>query len=255
MPRLPKSPQPRSIDMHNAQITKVLIPVLALSLSACSSTSSGPVKSDAHTALIGPPASNGPSFKGSGKWTATTRNVEQFHAIELRDPIKLQVDIGRPLSVSVEADDNIAEAIETRVEAGKLVVSINKSFQAYRAPEVVVAVPELSEISNSSSGDIKVSGVRGDIFKVDNSGSGNFFATGKVTTEKINSSGSGKVDCVTVSANNVTVDLSGAGDCTLDAEKSLAAQLRGAGNIKYKGNPASLNKSDTGAGTISNLTR
>src|SRR5208283_1606730 len=100
--------------------------------------------------------------------------------------------------------DNIAEAIETRVEAGKLVVSINKSFQAYRAPEVVVAVPELSEISNSSSGDIKVSGVRGDIFKVDNSGSGNFFATGKVTTEKINSSGSGKVDCVTVSANNVT---------------------------------------------------
>jgi len=245
--------------MNNAHLPKILIPVLTLSLSACSS-SSPPATSGAsgdnvsHTVIIGQEVPGGPSLKGTGRWSAIHRDVDQFHAIDLKDCVKVRVAVGQPLAISVEADENLVSAVNTKVESGRLVISLTKSFQTARAPEVIISVPELSEVNSSGSGEIQVTGVKGDVFKVDCSGSGTFYATGKVTTEKLTLSGAGKVDCVKLVADNVTVELSGAGDCFLDAEKALNAKLTGAGSIKYKGNPAVLTKSDTGAGSITALT-
>jgi hypothetical protein len=244
--------------MNNAQLNKGLIAVLALSLSACSYSSPSPSTSGAdngsHTIIIGTEIPGFPGLKGSGKWSAALRPVEQFHAIELRDCMKVKVTVGMPLSISVEADDNIASAVQTKIEAGKLIISATKSFQAARAPEVIISVPELNEVSLSGSGDMIVNGIRGDLFKADISGSGTFYANGTVGSEKLTLSGSGKVDCVKLTASNATVVVSGSGSCLLNAEKTLTAKLTGSGNIKYTGSPASLTKSDTGSGTISQLT-
>jgi hypothetical protein len=248
--------------MNATNLTKLIIPALALCLSACSSSSgpasSGSAGSDSaspsgHTVITGHLVPGGPGLKGSGKWAATRRQVEQFHAIDVQDSVKVQITIGAPLSMSVEADDNLIDAIDTKVQGGKLVVSVNKSFQAEHAPFLIIGVPELSEINKSGSGDMIVSGVKGDVFKVTTTGSGNFYAVGRVTALNLVASGSGNVDCTRLQAGSAAVDLSGAGNCTVDAEKALTAKLTGAGNIKYKGSPASLTKSDTGAGTITAL--
>jgi Putative auto-transporter adhesin, head GIN domain len=242
--------------MKNAQsprILRLLIPVMALSLSACSSgssSSSGPPATSGHTVIIGQPVANGPALKGTGKWTAIKRTVEQFHAIDLRDAVEVRINVGAPLSLSVEADDNLISVVDTRVENGKLIVSVTKSFQSGRSPELVISVPELSEVTSSGAGQIVLTGVKGDVLNIDLSGAGNLTAMGNVQNLTIKLSGAGKADCIKLLADNVKIDSSGAGNCYVDTAKSLNAKLSGAGNIQYRGAPASLTKSDTGAGEI-----
>ena len=260
----------RPIDMHisekffarNATPTLVtgLVTCLALSLTACSksTTSTGgdatsQKSPSGHTVLIGTNIPEGPALKGSGKLATAKRTVEQFHAIELQDRGRVQVTVGMPLEVTVQADDNLIDAIDTKVTAGKLTVSVNKDFQTERAPYISVSVPELSEITVSGAGDILINAVKGDVFNISIPGSGNCSAAGKVINEKVTLSGSGNVDCLKLVADNVTVDLSGSGNCTVATEKSMTGKLSGSGKIEYKGNPQSLNKDVTGSGTITAL--
>ncbi|MBS2007972.1 MAG: DUF2807 domain-containing protein [Cyanobacteria bacterium SZAS TMP-1] len=239
---------------------KLTVTVLALSLTACSSSSNtaagpqGGKSGSGHNVIIGAYIPGGPTLKGSGNLTTTKRTVEQFHAIELKDCGTVKVTVGAPLDLQVMTDDNLADAIDTKVEGGRLIVAVNKDFQTQHSPTITVAVPELSEIVIAGSGDVNVNAVKGDIFNITISGSGSCAAGGKVINEKINISGSGNVDCSRLTADNVTVDLSGAGNCKLASEKSLNAKLSGTGNIEYKGTPQSLTKDITGTGQIKVLT-
>jgi hypothetical protein len=238
--------------MHKVFFSEILLVTLALSLTACS-TGSGITKSTPHTVVIGKIDPNGPVLKASGKWSSTNRVTGDFHAIDVRDCMKVDVTVGGPLRVSVETDDNISSAIDTRVENGKLIISANRSFQASRTPKVVISVPTLTEACLQGSGDLVIIGVSARDFKIETSGSGTFYANGKVINESVNASGSGKVDLVRLTADNVKIDMSGSGACNLDSEKTLDAKLSGSGSIKYLGNPGTLKKGGTGSGSITQL--
>jgi|GEM_PF-1387313 len=236
--------------------TSALTIGLALSLTACGSktaTSSSATESKSasgHIVLIGGNIPEGPALKGSGTTTTAKRTVDQFHALEFQDRGRIQVTVGMPLEVTVQADDNLQDAIDTKVKDGKLTVSVNKDFQTEHSPYISVSVPELSEIVVSGPGEVLVNAVKGDIFNVSIPGSGSCSAAGKIINEKISISGSGSVDASKLTAENVTVDHSGSGDCKVTTEKSMTAKVSGSGKVQYKGNPQSLNKDVTGSGSI-----
>ncbi|MBU6452853.1 MAG: DUF2807 domain-containing protein [Cyanobacteria bacterium REEB67] len=243
--------------MKNFQplIVPISVSLLAFSLAACSSGApsaegGGGASKPGHTVIIGPNHSGGPALKGNDHVISVDRKVEQFHAIELVDAGKVQITVGSPLKVSMLVDDNLVDAIDTKVEGGKLVIAANKDYQANRAATYSVDVPELSEIYVSGDGEVLVNAVKGDLLKIDVSGAGSCFAAGKATNVKINLSGAGNVDCLKVAADNVTLTVSGAGTCKVNALNSLKANVSGAGTVKYLGSPASLNKEVTGTGSI-----
>jgi len=244
--------------MQKAQV--IIFSAIVISLSACSSSPNtgeavkgAPTSATGHTITVSPNPAAGPGVKGSGKLTSVDRRVGQFHAIVMQDLSKIQLTLGAPLSLSVTADDNVQDAIDTKVKNGILTIGVSKSFQTVREPYVTISVPELNEVHIDGAGEIIVDGIKGDIFNIDAPGAGNFRGTGAVINEKITQSGSGTIDCSMVKADNVKAESTGSGKCTLWAEKSLNAKLNGVGSIKYKGIASSLNKHATGGGTISPL--
>jgi len=242
--------------MHNQHLATLTVALLALSLSACSSgapTQPAADQGSEQKVVIGQPTVNGPALKAAGKWTTVKRTGEQFHAIELKDCANVQVTVGVPLDVTVMADANLIDVVVTKVEAGKLEISFNKSFQCYRAPEVIIGVPELSQIKMAGSGEMSIVAVKGDIFNVDLSGSGKFKGAGRVINEKLNVSGSGTIDCSQLVAENATLDVSGSGTCKAHPAKTLKAKVSGSGKILYKGNPTEVNRMVSGSGTINVL--
>jgi hypothetical protein len=247
--------------MKNFQflITPVSVSLIALGLAACSSgapngdgssagSAGGPRA--AHTVIIGPNTPGSPALKGNGHVVSIDRKVEQFHAIELVDVGKVQITVGSPLKFSMLVDDNLGEAIDTKVEGGKLIIAANKDYRADRAPTYTIDVPELSEVYVPGNGEVLVNAVKGDLLKIDVGGAGSCFAAGKATNVKINLSGAGTVDCLKVMADNVVLTVSGAGTCKVNALNSLKANVSGSGTVKYMGTPASLNKEVTGSGSI-----
>ena len=51
-------------------------------------------------------------------------------------------------------------------------------------------------------------------------------------------------------AKNVEISLMGAADAKVNATESLTASIKGAGDIRYSGNPQTIKKSIAGAGSV-----
>jgi hypothetical protein len=252
----------RYVNMKNLKL--FVVPFLSFSLSACggssssgpSATSSTPAKASlaAHDIKISPEEAKGPGVKGTGHLKSVERTLEQFHAIEIVDMVDVQVIVGTTLKCTLEVDDNLADAYDTKVKDGRLIISANKDFHTYRAPAMSIGVPELSEVYAYGPGQITINGVKGDIFKIDANGSGKVFAAGKVSSLKAINGGAGLLDCSKVTADNVDVDSTGAGATRVKVEKALTVKLEGSGSVKYLGAPASLTKNIKGTGTVDPLT-
>jgi hypothetical protein len=128
-----------------------------------------------------------------------------------------------------------------------------------------------SYIESSGSGNIKIAGIvkadnvyahisgSGNIFlnqieaqslHMDKSGSGNFSVeSGNVDNQELSSSGSGNISSEGLASNDCRISMSGSGNASVNASKSLDANIAGSGNIRYKGNPQ-LNSHVAGSGHI-----
>jgi hypothetical protein len=213
----------------------VILTVITLSISACS---------------VLPVGLN--TIKGSGNVTSETRDVSGFTGINLAGSANVDVTLGEPEAVVVEAEDNIAPLIETRVENNQLVISLKpKTNIATTKPvRVHVTMKSLDKITLGGSGGVTSSNLNGDAIQVDLPGSGNIQLSGTVKSAIITLSGSGRVTCDQLKASSVRVKVSGSGNARVYASDSLEAGVSGSGSIRYSGNPAQINKNVTGSGSI-----
>jgi hypothetical protein len=103
------------------------------------------------------------------------------------------------------------------------------------------------------SGDVAFDQVNAKVLDLDISGSGDFIARGKVNKQTIAIGGSGDVNAGGLEGESVSVTVSGSGDVRVWATTALNAEVRGSGDIVYRGNPATLSKSVSGSGDITSL--
>ena len=62
--------------------------------------------------------------------------------------------------------------------------------------------------------------------------------------------GAGDFNAQDLQAKNVEISLMGAADAKVNATESLTASIKGAGDIRYSGNPPTIKKSIAGAGSV-----
>ena len=68
-------------------------------------------------------ASFGLGEPGSGVMKSQTREVSDFHAVEIDYPAQVVITQGKAVSVKVEADDNLLPGLITQVQGGTLKIS------------------------------------------------------------------------------------------------------------------------------------
>ena len=96
-----------------------------------------------------------------------------------------------------------------------------------------------------NAGDLVCSKMSGSI-----SGSGNFNVTGEADETKFSISGSGDVNALHFKTKKTEATVSGSGNINVYATELLDAKIFGSGDIRYKGNPASLQTNISGSGSI-----
>ncbi len=242
----------------NKKLWIILGAVLVLALLACSATaliggiSMGLIRTYNSPISIAPIAISANHVTGSGNVISETRNVSGFDAVVLEGSGDVNVAFGSEESVVVESDDNIVPLIETTVQNGKLVIGIkgNTSITTQKGIHVNITMKSMQGVSLKGSGNIKVSSLVGKNVSVDLSGSGTITMEGTADSVDISLPGSGNIYCDGLKARSATVSLNGSGNISVYASDSLDATLRGSGNIRYSGNPAQVNKSVTGSGTV-----
>jgi hypothetical protein len=201
---------------------------------------------------VGVVGSMGPAVKGSGVAKTETRDVGAFTKIQIEGSgnVTITVDPSQPPSFVLEADDNILPLVETTVHGDTLIISSKESYSTRIGVRATVVVASLEAAHISGSGDLVAHGVNSKSFDTHITGSGNIKLDGTTSDLKVNVSGSGDVDTTKLAAADVKVTVSGSGDVKVNATKSIQAQIQGAGDIRYTGNPAQVSRHINGAGSI-----
>ncbi len=179
-----------------------------------------------------------------------TREVAPFEAIAIEGSIDVDAKVGSALSVEVEADGKIIDKVETRVEDGTLLVSLERGVHLNTGRMLVrVTVPNLSSVAVSGSGDAMLEGLDETSFAIAVTGSGDVEAGGEVESVTVTVSGSGDVGARALQAKTANVVLRGSGDITVTATETAKGVIQGSGDVTVHGG-ADCNIAVAGSGDV-----
>ena len=177
----------------------VLAFILALSITACSSS----------------------TLVGSGNVIGQEFNLDGFRSIDVCCGMELYVQIADTYAIRIEADDNILEAMDVRVNGGTLVVDFGASLgildvQETQPMQVFVNLPELSGVEVSGGGLVSTVPVETNRFTLNLSGGSEAYMQGLQANDvTIESSGGGNLDLRGLQVGDLVFSLSGGGDAAL----------------------------------------
>ncbi len=209
--------------------------------------------------------------KGNGNVVTETRDVMRTDKIKVSGIIDVELSQG-PASVKIEADENIAPFVVTRMEEGYLAIRIRDHvvLNDVTKLKVYISTGQLKEVRLSGSGNIigkgkftgadklkvKVSGignlslaVNAPDVEAEISGSGSIALAGETRNEQVQISGIGEYKADSLKAESVTIKISGSGNARVFADKNLAVKISGIGSVYYSG-AATVTQKISGSGEV-----
>ncbi len=207
---------------------------------------------------------------GSGNVVSEEREIDDFTGLKVSSGIDVIIRQGKEVSLELEADDNLHEAIITRVVDHTLKIYTDKNIRRARSKKVYLVYTDLNSIRISSAGDVKGENtLETDHLDIDLSSAGDLdleVEAGKITCD-ISSSGdarlSGKADILEASLSSAgdlyaydlrtrkaEVRCSSAGDARVYATEEFDLRSSSAGSIYYKGGGQVVNSHTSSAGSI-----
>jgi hypothetical protein len=215
----------------------------------------------------------GATEPGSGVIKSQTREVSDFHAIEIEYPAQITITQGNAASVKVEAEDNVLPGLITQVRDGKLNIFYkadgDERVNATKVVKITIVVKDLDDVDFSSAGELTINGLETDeldfdlngagkvvlddievnILNLDLSGAGSLEANGTADRLDVNISGFGSFEGEDLQSQTASINISGAGSATIWVEDELDANISGAGSINYYGS-ANVTKNVSGVGSV-----
>jgi hypothetical protein len=218
----------------------------------------------------------GPSERGSGNVKTETRDVSDFHSIEISYPADVLVKQGSQESLQIEAEDNLLPGLKTEVKNGVLDIfyktTNGKHVNPTKTVKITVVVKDLTSVDFTSAGELTIDNLKTNTLDVSLSGAGNLklnkilvkalgvslsgagsmSASGTADNLNLSISGFGDFKGADLHNRDARVEISGAGSATTWVDNNLDAQISGAGSISYYGS-ASVTKQVSGVGGVNHI--
>ncbi len=199
---------------------------------------------------------------GSGPIVTETRHTGHFNEISLDVPGELRYIASDQHEVTIEAQRNIIDVIQTNISDGELRIRVkhNTRIGSHENIRITVKAPAVEEfavngtgeiyaenlytnddasLSVSGSGKIVLDHLEARELETRISGSGSIRVSGgAVSRHEIALSGSGDVDAAGVTATTASTHISGSGTIRIAVTNKLEVNISGSGEVFYKGNPS-----------------
>lgn len=208
--------------------------------------------------------------RGSGNVVRQERNVSTFDALEVSGSFDVYLSQGSTQSVILEADDNLMDNIKTEVFGSTLKIETKKPIRNAKSLKVYITVATMKRIDVSGAVNIQtqtkftqdalsleISGATDaklDLavqkLEVNSSGGCDLKLSGYATNFAIDGSGAVDIKAYDMLSEVVSIEISGAGNAQVSVTKELKANISGAADVRYKGNPAKVWSDVSGAGSI-----
>ena len=199
----------------------------------------------------------GPSLRGNGNVVEENRKVGNFEEIIVSRGMNVYISQGDVTKVMVKADENLVDAIETRMEGDALKVTSTANIRSATVKKVFITTPELSslrtssgsnvfsetvitsknlDLSSSSGSNLKLEIKTGKVEASVSAGS-NIKLEGMTDYFYGKASSGSNLKAENLSSKNSELKVSSGANIWIKVKEELQAQASSGGNIFYYGNP------------------
>ena len=213
-------------------------------------------------------------IKGNGKVVSIERKIEPFSAIKLNGVFNVMISQGEKESLTIEADDNLVDLIESIKDGDTLIIKQKKesnfkptkfniyitikdikSLESDIVGNIVTSTPlNLKDfnLSTQNVGSIKME-FNSDKFFANINSVGDITLKGRSGVSDIKNSSVGNIHSLDFVSDNLILQNSNIGDVEVSVEKEFTLTTNGIGNVLYKGNPVVKFQGTKGIGKIKKI--
>ena len=210
--------------------------------------------------------------KGNGNITTKTHTTSDYHKVAVVGSMDVILEKGTEGTIRVTTDENIHEYVTIESNKGVLKIKIKNYVNIKSKKSIHITVPfkSLDNVSLDGSGSVLTNDqIKSDQFEAEIGGSGemnldidvnrvnakvngsaSLKIIGTATDLEIKVIGSGDFDGGSLIAQNVEANVIGSGNALVVAKSSIKARVYGSGDIKYLGNPSTIDNKVLGSGDI-----
>jgi hypothetical protein len=187
--------------------------------------------------------------RGNGHVTTEQRNINTFSELQANGGFKIEWRAGAP-SLSITTDENLLPYIETQNVDNRLLLRSRQNLWSTHGIKVVVSSPTRLAAKFEGAADLTANALSGSRFAVQSSGAADIRLDGAVDELLVDMTGATDLRAKDLQAKTVQISATGAADVTISVSETLRVTVTGAGDVKYYGNPPTIEKHVTGAGSI-----
>lgn len=170
-------------------------------------------------------------LRGSGKIVQKSFDFKGFDKVSFEDfDGSIEVEIGKTFSIKVEIDENLEPLLFAVNNESENILTLGlknnyngKLYLEDTRIKIKVTMPEASVILHRGNTNVKITGIVGRYFRLENSGNGNVSLEGNIDELDIKKNGNGEVRAKNLVAKMAKVKSYGNGNVAINAQISLSA--------------------------------
>jgi len=190
-----------------------------------------------------------PGVRGNGQIKTEERPIGTFANLDVGGAFEIEWQNGSPV-LRITADENLLPYIENDVSYDTLHLRTREHVWPTHGIKVVISSPTRTGGRLRGAVKLTVKRLSGPTFALESKGASEVTLDGSVNRLLVDMTGASQLAADGLQAKTAEISTTGAGDAEVAVTDSLKVVITGAGKVTYSGNPATINKQITGAGSI-----
>jgi hypothetical protein len=188
-------------------------------------------------------------IQGNGHITTDQRTVTAFSEIEAQGAFEIEWRSGAP-ALSITTDENLLPYIENRNIDNRLRLHSRDHIRPTHGVKIVVSSPTRSAAKLTGATRLTANQLSGAKFAVESTGAARVALDGSIDELLADMTGASTLNAKSLQTKIAEISTTGAADANIAVSDTLRVSITGAGKVNYSGNPPTIEKHITGAGSI-----
>ena len=190
-----------------------------------------------------------PGIRGNGQIKTEERPIAAFVNLDGGGAFEIEWQNGSP-AVRITTDENLLRYVETNVSGDTLHLRTREHVWPTHGIKVVISSPTRAGGKMRAAIKLTVKQLSGPIFALEAKGASQVSLDGSVDRLLVDMTGVSQLAAAGLQAKIAEISTTGAGDAEVAVTDMLKVVITGAGKVTYSGNPPTIKKQITGAGSI-----
>ena len=188
-------------------------------------------------------------IRGDGDIKTEDRTISAFNNVDAGGAFEIEWENGTP-SLRVTTDENLLPYIESDVSGDTLHLRTGEHVWPTHGIKVVIASPSRAGAKLRGAVKLTAKHLSGPVFALESQGASEVALDGTVDRLLADMTGASQLAADGLQTKTAEISTTGAGDAEVAVTGTLKVVITGAGKVTYSGNPATIEKHITGAGSI-----